>query len=80
MNIVGVIFEKIKILNFFLMWTTLNFEGRSTTKKRARDICKGTLDIEFEREWSFGLGATLGDGQKIKNYFSSLRDFSGESR
>ena len=26
-----------------------------------------------------GLGATLGDGQKIKNYFSSFRDFSGKS-
>ena len=63
-------FEKMKI----------NFEGRSKTKKRARDICKGTLDIEFERDWSFGLGATLGDEQKIKKYFSSLRDFSGKSR
>ena len=51
--------------NFFLMWTTLNFEGRSKTKKRARDICKGTLDIEFERDWSVSLGATLGEGQKI---------------
>ena len=35
-------------------------------KKRARDICKGTLDIECERDWPVGLGATLGDGQKIK--------------
>ena len=48
------------------MWTTLNFEGRSKTKNPARDICKGTLDIECERDWSVGLGATLGDGQKIK--------------
>ena len=60
------------------MWTTLNFEGRS--KKKARDICKGILDIEFERDWSVFLGATLGDGQKIKNYFSSLRDFFWEGR
>ena len=45
------------------MWTTLNFGGRSKTKKkRARDICKGTLDIEFDRYWSVGLGATLGEG------------------
>ena len=51
--------------NFFLTWTTLNFEGRSKTKKRARDICKGTLDMEYERDSSVGLGATLGDGQKI---------------
>ena len=57
------------------MWTTLNFDGRSKTKKRPRDICKGTVDIEFERDWSVGLDATLGDGQKIKNYFSSFRDF-----
>ena len=43
-------------------------------------MCKGTPDIEFELDWSVGLGATLGDGQKIKNYFSSLRDFFGKSR
>ena len=44
-------------------------------KKQSGDICKGTLDIECERDWSAGLGATLGDGQKIKNYFSSFRDY-----
>ena len=49
-------------------------------KKRARDICKGTLDIEFERGWSVGLGATLGDGQKIKNCFSSFKNFFRKSR
>ena len=27
-----------------------------------------------------GLGTTLDDGQKIKNYFSSFRDFSGKNR
>ena len=47
------------------MWTALNFVGRSKMKKRARDTCKGILDMEFERDWSFSLGATLGgDGQK----------------
>ena len=30
--------------------------------KRAGDIYKGTLDIEFEQNWSVGLVATLGDG------------------
>ena len=64
---------------FFLMRTILNFEGRSKTKNRARDICKGTLDIECERDWPVGLGGTLGDGQNIKNEFSSFRDFFGES-
>ena len=81
MKIVGAIFEKIKIKNFFLMWTTLNFEGRSKTKKWAKDICKGTLGIECEREWPVGLGATLGDGQKIKNYrlFLVAGCFSGKA-
>ena len=47
--------------HFFLMWTTLNFEGRSK-KKKAGVICKGTPDTEFQQEWSVGLGATLADG------------------
>ena len=38
-------------------------------KKRARDIFKGTLDIECERDWPVRLGATLGNGQKIKKLF-----------
>ena len=62
------------------MSTSLNFEGKSKTKKQTRDIWKGILDIECERDWPVGLGATLGDGQKFKNYFSCFRDFSGESR
>ena len=80
MKIVWAIFEKMKIFNFFHMWTTLNFDGRSRTRKETGDILKGTLDIEFERDWSVNLGATLGGGQKIKNYFSSFRNFSGKSR
>ena len=44
------------------MWTTRNFNGRSKTKIIARNICKRTLDKGFERDWSFGLGAMLGDG------------------
>ena len=74
-------FEKIEIFNIFLMWTTLNFGGSSKTeKKKADDICMGTPDIELEQDWSVGLGAILADVQKIKNYFSSFRDFSGKSR
>ena len=49
-------------------------------KKRVGDNCKGTLGIECEGDWSVGLGATLGDGKKIKNYFSSFMDFLGKSR
>ena len=44
------------------MWSTLNFRVKGKTKKTARDICKGTLDIEFERDRSVGLGSTVGDG------------------
>ena len=77
MKIVGAIFEKIKILNFFLMWLPLILRVDHKRKQRARDICNGTLVIEFERDWSVGLGATLGDGLKIKNYFPSFWDFSG---
>ena len=45
------------------MLTTLNFRGKRKTKKPARDIYKRTLDIEFERDRSIGLGSTIGDGQ-----------------
>ena len=63
------------------MRTTLNFRGRGKTKKTAGDIYKRTLDIEFERDWTVGLGVSLGYKQKIKkNYFYSFRDFPGESR
>ena len=49
-------------------------------KEQVEDIYKGTPDIEFEQDGSVGLGAILADGQKIKNYVSSFRDFSGKSR
>ena len=35
--------------------------------------------MEFERDLLVDLGATLGDGQKIKNHFSSFRDFLGKA-
>ena len=47
-------------------------------KRRNGDICEGTLDTEFERDWSVGLGVMLGDGHTI--FFLSFRDFSGKSR
>ena len=59
MKIVGAIFGKIKIKNFFLCELPLIFRiDRKRKKKRARDICKGTLDIECDRDWPVGLGAT----------------------
>ena len=59
MRIVGAIFEKMKIINFFLMWTILNFRGGG----KARDIYEWTLYINFERDRSIGLGSTLDDGR-----------------
>ena len=38
------------------MRTTLNFRGRAKLKKKARGIYMRTLDIEFERDRSIGLG------------------------
>ena len=45
------------------MWTTLNLGVGRKLKKKARDICERTLDIDFERDLSIGLGCTFGDGQ-----------------
>ena len=80
MKCVGAIFEKIKFLNFFLCELPLILRVDRKRKKSAKYICKGTLDIECERDWPGGLGATLGDEQKIKNHFSSFRVFLGKSR
>ena len=46
--------------------------------KKAGNISKGTPDIEFEQDWPVGLGATLRGRQKIKNYFSSFKNFFRE--
>ena len=48
-------------------------------KEHAEDICKGTPGIEYARDWPVGLGATLGERQKIKNYFNSFRVLPGEA-
>ena len=44
----------------------------------ARNICKGTQDIEFEQDWSLGLGATLRD-RKVKTIFLVSRFFPGKA-
>ena len=72
MKFVWAIFEKMKILISFLMCTTLNFEGRSKTKNKLEIFARG-LQIS-------NLKITLCERQKIKNYFSSFKDFSGKSR
>ena len=61
------------------MWTNLNFGVNRKQKKRAGDICKGCLDVECEWDWSVGLGATLNDGQKIKNFFLISGNFPGKA-
>ena len=69
----------------FLMWTALNIKvplilrvGRKW-KGRAGDNYKSILNIEFERDCSFTLDATLGDKEKIKKYYSSYEDFFQEN-
>ena len=44
-------------------------------KRETGNIRKGTPDIEFEQDWSVGLDATLRERQKIKNHFSSFKEF-----
>ena len=57
--------RKLIILMFFSRELPLIL-GLGKTNKTARDICKRTLDIEFERDRSIGLGSTLGDGHTEK--------------
>ena len=61
-KIVGAIFEKIYFFYFFLCELPLILELGGKLKK-ARAICERTLDIDFERDRSIGLGCTFGDGQ-----------------
>ena len=77
MKIVGGIFEKMKMLHFFLCELPLILRV-DRKKKQAGDICKGTLDIESERDRPVGLASTLGGGEKITNLFYSFRDFFGK--
>ena len=79
MKIVGAIFGKMKILYFFLCELLLILRVGRKRKKWARDICKGTLDIELKLDWSVGLDATIGDGQKIKTIFLVSGIFPGKA-
>ena len=44
-------------MNFFLILRLVEKE-----KNPGGNICKRTLDIGFEQDWSVGLGDMLGDG------------------
>ena len=61
------------------MWTILNLRVDRKRTKWAKNICRETLAIEYERDWPVGLGATLGDDQKIKNYFLVSGIFPGKA-
>ena len=49
-------------------------------RKKPRNICKRTLNKGFERVWSVGLGAILGDGhtENYKNIFLVSGIFPGK--
>ena len=80
MKIVGVIFETMKILNFFLMLTTLNFEDRSKTKKTRWRYLREISRYHIERDESVGLCALLGEvTQKIKINFLASEIFPGKA-
>ena len=49
--------------------------GRGKTKKTTRDIYKRTLDIEFERDRSIGLGSTIGDGRTVRQTGTHIQTF-----
>ena len=65
---------------FFLCELPLILGLARKRKKQTESICMGTPDVEFEQDWLVGLCTILADGQKIKNYLSSFRDFLGKSR
>ena len=75
-KIVQAVYQKTKILNFFLMWTTLNFEGRSKKKKETGNIGKGTLIWTRLVSW-FRRYVTW--DSKLKTIFIVSRIFPGKA-
>ena len=78
MKIFGAILETMEILIFLCELPLILGVGRK--RKNMLKIFVRDPRYRIERDWPVGFGATLGDGQKIKNSFSSFRDFSGDSR
>ena len=56
--------RKSKYFIFFSCELPLILGVTRKRKEQAEDICKGTTNIEFEQDWSVGLGAILADGEK----------------
>ena len=48
-------------------------------KKIIRSYLQGDSRYQSEQDWSVSLGATLRDGQKIKNYFPVSGIFLGKA-
>ena len=71
-KIVGAIFEKIEIFIFFLRELPLRLEVEGKLKQMARDICERTLNIEFERDRSIGLGSMFGDDQTDRHTHTDI--------
>ena len=69
-KIIGAIFKENKKLFFFSCELPLILGVGGKLKNAARDIYKRTLDIEFQRDRSIGLGSTIGDGQTDTDIFS----------
>ena len=70
MKIIRAIFEKFEI---FFLCLILGVGGK--LKKTARDIYMRTLYIEFERDWSIGLGSTFGDGHTDRQTHTHTQTF-----
>ena len=66
-----------QVVSCFLLLTTLNIKVPLILRVGPKLIGR----VEFEHDWSVGLGATLGDAtdRKLKKYFSSYKDFSWKS-
>ena len=68
------------MVNFFLcelsLTLTVSLKLKKKKKKAEGRYLQGTLDIEFERNWSFGLGSTLGDIHT--DFFFQFQGFFGK--
>ena len=66
MKIFKAIFLENRNFNFFKIKLPIIMRVDRKRKKPPRNICKRPLDKGFERDWSVGLGAMLGD-DRIEN-------------
>ena len=73
-KIVLPIFEKIEMFNFLLCELPLISEVNLRWKQTEWRYLQGDLDMEFERDWSDGLGAPLDNGhtEELKYIFFSV--------